>query len=301
MAWSTNSGADGGYAVPKQIDKQIDAVAAQQGAMLGLVRVVDSFTNDYHVVVQNTRNANSWVGETAARPATNTGQFVDVKPPMGELYANPQLTRQLIDDAGFNVEQYVTDRVGEEFGVAIETAILSGTGTNQPTGILSATFASTDDTSRTFGQLQYIPTGVAGGWPATNPADVLLTLIYKTKAAYRKNSSFVMHPLLMQEIMAFKDSTGRYLIQPGISQGEPPTLFGYPIFESEMMPTKAASSLSILFGDFSRAYVFVNRTPTRMIRDELTNKPYVGLYTTRRVAGAVTNSEAVKALKFSVS
>jgi HK97 family phage major capsid protein len=63
----------------------------------------------------------------------------------------------------------------------------------------------------------------------------------------------------------------------------------------------ASGSLSVLFDDFSRAYVFVNRTPTTVLRDPLSNKPYIGLYTTRRVAGAVTNSEAVKALKFAAS
>lgn len=82
-------------------------------------------------------------------------------------------------------------------------------------------------------------------------------------------------------------------------QGEPPTLFGYPIYESEMMPVKAASSLSVLFGDFWRAYFCCSHSA--IIRDPFSNKPYIGLYTTKRVAGAVTNSEAVKALKFSVS
>jgi len=301
LAWSTNSGADGGYAVPKLIDQRVDAVAVQQGAMLGLVRTVDSFTSDFHEIVQTTRNANAWVGETAARPATNTGGFVDIKPPMGELYANPQITQQLLDDAGFDIENYVVTRVGEEFGAAIETGILTGNGVNQPTGILSGTFAATDDSTRAFGQLQYLPTGVAGDWAATNKADILLQLVYKLKAAYRKTACWLMHPQVMQEILSFKDSQGRYLIQTGLVQGEPPTLLGYPIFESEMMPIKAANSLSALFGDFKRAYVFVNRTPTRMVRDPLTNKPYVGFYTTRRVAGAVTNSEAVKALKFSAS
>src|SRR5450830_1027461 len=135
LAWSTNSGADGGYAVPKLIDQRVDAVAVQQGAMLGLVRIVDSYTSDFHEIVQITRNANAWVGETAARPATNTGGFADIKPPMGELYANPQITQQLLDDAGFDIENYVVTRVGEEFGAAIETGILTGNGVNQPTGI----------------------------------------------------------------------------------------------------------------------------------------------------------------------
>lgn len=199
MAWSTNSGADGGYTVPKQIDQMIDAVAVNQGAMLRLVRVVDSYTQDYHVVTQNSRNANGWVGETDPRPATNTGQFTDTKPNHGELYAFPQITRQLVDDAGFNIENYVVERVGEEFGAAIETSLLTGNGTNKPLGLLSATYAATDDASRTFGQFQYVPTGVSADWAASNKADILLSLVYKVKAAYRQNGSWLMHPQVMQD------------------------------------------------------------------------------------------------------
>ena len=300
-AISTNAGADGGNTVPKYIENAIDAVAVQQGSCLSLVRSVDSFTSDYHVIVQNSRNANSWVAETAARPSTTTAQFTDIKPVVGELFAFPQLTQQLISDAGFNIDNFVTQRVGEEFGAAIETAILTGSGVNQPAGILTSTFVATSDATRTFGQLEYVPTGVAGDWAATNKADILFTLLYRLKAAYRKNASWLMHPSVMMELLSFKDSQGKYLIQTAQVQGEPPTLLGKPIFESEMMPVKAASSLSVLVGDFSRAYVFVNRTPTTILRDAFSNKPYIGLYTTRRVGGAVTNSEAVKALKFSVS
>jgi HK97 family phage major capsid protein len=67
------------------------------------------------------------------------------------------------------------------------------------------------------------------------------------------------------------------------------------------MPVKAASSLSVAFGNFKRGYTVVDRVGTRMLRDPYTNKPYVGFYTTKRLGGGVVNSEAIKLVKFAVA
>ena len=162
-------------------------------------------------------------------------------------------------------------------------------------------FAATGDTSRAFVTVEYVPTGVAGAFPASNPADILLTLASKVKARYRQNAKFVTNKATLFAIAAFKDSTGRYIFNPISAPNVPATLLGYEVVEAEDMPAVAASSLSILFGDFKRAYTVVDRIGTRVIRDPFSNKPYIGFYTTKRVGGKVINTEAFKALKFSVS
>ena len=63
----------------------------------------------------------------------------------------------------------------------------------------------------------------------------------------------------------------------------------------------ASFALAIAFGNFKRGYLIVDRVGTRVIRDPFSNKPYVGFYTTKRLGGAVTNSEAIKFLKFGTS
>jgi HK97 family phage major capsid protein len=78
-------------------------------------------------------------------------------------------------------------------------------------------------------------------------------------------------------------------------------LLGYGVTEAEDMPAKAASSLSIAFGNFKRGYTIVDRIGMRMLRDPYSNKPYVGFYTTKRVGGMVVNSEAIKLIKFATS
>lgn len=301
LANSTNSGADGGYAVPKQIDGDIESLMINISPIRGIAKVVQVGTSDYHKLVNLRGTASGWVGETAARPATNTPTLADIKPPMGELYANPQATQQMLDDVFFNAESWLADEVATEFGRAEGAGFVSGNGTNQPQGFLTPTFVATDDASRTFGQLQYVPTGVAGAFAASNPTDIFFTIVGKMKKAYRLNAKWVTNKAVLFQAAAFKDVGGRYIFAPVQSPTVPESILGYEVVEAEDMPAVAANSLSIAFGNFQRGYVIVDRIGTRVIRDPFSNKPYIGFYTTKRVGGAVINSEAIKAVKFSVS
>jgi HK97 family phage major capsid protein len=63
------------------------------------------------------------------------------------------------------------------------------------------------------------------------------------------------------------------------------------------MPDVAANTLSYAYANFSMGYTIVDRTGFRVIRDEVTNKPNVLFYTTKRTGGDVTNYESIKILK----
>lgn len=301
LANSTNSGADGGYAVPKVIDQMIESLVVNISPIRSVANVVQTSTGDFHKLVNLKGSASSVVAETAARSATNTPTLADIQIQAYDIYANPQATQQMLDDVQFNAESWLADEIAEEFGRQEGALFISGTGTNQPTGLLTPTFAATADASRAFGTVEYVPTTVAGAFPASNPTDILLTLASKVKARYRGNAKFLMNKAVLFTIAAFKDTSGRYIFNPITAPDVPATLLNYPVIEAEDMPAVAASSLSILFGDFKRGYTIVDRIGTRIIRDPFSNKPYIGFYTVKRVGGKVINSEAYKALKFSVS
>lgn len=301
LAWSTNSGADGGYAVPKVIDGIIEELIVNVSPIRQLADVVQVSTRDYHKLVNLRGTGSGWVGETDARPATNSPQLADVTPPMGELYANLQATQQMLDDSFFDMEQWIAENITLEFARAEGAAFVNGTGVNQPRGFLNGTPVSTGDATRAFGVLQYIATGVAGAWGASNPSDGLINLVAQVKAGYRQNASFVTNKAALFTVAAFKDSSGRYIFNPVTAPGVPQTLLGYPVVESEDFPAVGANSYSMAFGDWKRGYLIVDRLGTRVIRDPFSNKPYVGFYVTKRVGGGVVNSEAIKLLKFAVS
>lgn len=298
LAISTNAGADGGYAVPKVIDSMIESLVVNISPIRQIANVVQTSTNDYHKLVNLKGSASAVALEAGARGATATPTLADIVINAYDMYANPQATQQILDDAFFNAEAWLADELAEEFGRQEGSLFINGTGTNQPKGLVSPTFAATSDASRAFGTVEFLGTGVSAGFPASNPGDILLTLASKIKARYRANSKWLMNKDTLFKIAAFKDSTGRYIFNPITQPNVPATLLGYEVVEAEDMPTIAASSYSLLFGDFKRAYTIVDRIGTRVIRDPFSNKPYIGFYTTKRVGGSVVNSEAYKALKF---
>ena len=73
------------------------------------------------------------------------------------------------------------------------------------------------------------------------------------------------------------------------------------IVEAEDMPDVAANSLSIAFGNFAAGYLIADRGETRILRDPFSNKPFVHFYATKRVGGAIIDSQAIKLMKFAAS
>lgn len=299
-AYNITTDADGGYAVPEELDRDILSQLIDVSPIREIANVRTVSTSDYKKLVNVRGTASGWVDEDDARTATSGSSMAQVTPFMGELYAYPQATQQMLDDVFFNAEQFITEECAAEFARAEGAAFVTGDGVKKPKGFLAYATAATADSTRAFGTLEHLATGVAGGWAASNPSDILTTLVHKLKAGLRANARWVMNKGLLAEIRTFKNVDGDYIWRPGLEAGQPDRLLGYAITEAEDMPVKAASSLSVAFGDFRRGYTIVDRIGTRILRDPYTNKPYVGFYVTKRVGGMVVDSQAIKLLKFAV-
>ena len=287
--------ADGGYAVPEELDRTLLQLLKDESPMRRVCNTITVSTSDYKKLVNLGGAGSGWVGETTARPATNTPTLAQIVATMGEIYANPQATQTSLDDVFFDVEQWLSEEVAREFAEKEGSAFLTGDGTNKPKGILAHTLATTADDARAFGSLQKLVSGSAGVFSGDN----LIDLIYSLKRGYRQNASFMMNGLTVAKARKLKDTDGNYLWQPGLQQGQPSLLLGYGIEENEDMPDAAADANAIMFGDFKRGYTIVDRMGTRTLRDPFTNKPYVGFYTTKRVGGMLTDSNAIKVLALS--
>jgi HK97 family phage major capsid protein len=216
-----------------------------------------------------------------------------------ELYAMPAATATLLEDSAVNLDQWLAGEVDQVFAEQEGLAFVSGDGVNKPKGFLAVT--TVVNASWAWGNIGYIASGVAGAFPASNPSDVLVDLIYALRAGYRQNATFMMNRKTQSTVRKFKDTTGNYLWQPPAAPGNRSNLIGFPLVDAEEMPDVAANSLSIAFGDFRRGYLIVDRAGVRVIRDPFTAKPYILFYTTKRVGGGVQDFDAIKLLKFAVS
>ena len=293
-------GPKGGVAVPEHIDAVIDRVLRAGSPIRELARVVDVGTSIYSKLVTTRGIVSGWVSEIAARPDTDTPDFAEIVPPMGELYANPSASQQMLDDALFDVEAWLGEEVGREFARAEGIAFVGGDGVNKPKGFLSVPNSLVADTTRPFGTLQFVNSGTVGAFTASNPQDKLIDLVHALAAPYRQGASWVMNSATLARIRKMKDGQGAFLWQPALSAEQPQALLGYPVVEVDAMPDIAVDSLSIAFGNFEAGYLVVQRRETVVLRDPFSNKPFVQFYATKRVGGTVIDSRAIKLMKFAV-
>ena len=152
-----------------------------------------------------------------------------------------QLSREVVEDSGINLLDFVARQAAVGMGTAVNAGLTTGTGTVQPTGIVTA--ASSAVTGGT---------GVAG----VPTADDLITLAYTCPSPYRRRgAAFQMRSSTLAAIRKLKDTTNNYIWAPGIQPGQPDQLLGYPVLENPDVPATATGAKSVIFGDMSSYYV----------------------------------------------
>ncbi|MEO0729318.1 MAG: phage major capsid protein [Pseudomonadota bacterium] len=293
---SVSTDSDGGYLVPHETETVINASLRDVSpirAIAGVRQVSGSvFKKPFAISGADT----GWVGETAARPETNTPTLAELSFPTMELYAMPAATQSLLDDAAVDIDTWIGEEVRNAFAEQEGAAFVAGDGVNKPKGFLD--YATVANASWSWGNIGTIASGAAGDFAATDPADALIDLIYALKASYRANGSFVMNRSTQAAVRKLKDADGHYIWQPATAPGQAPTLMGFPVVEAEDMPDIAAGANAIAFGDFRRGYLVVDRVGVRVLRDPFSSKPYVLFYTTKRVGGGVQDFDAIKLMTF---
>jgi HK97 family phage major capsid protein len=298
-ALSAGSGADGGFLVPEETEREIGRRLAQVSVIRAIAGNRQVSGTVYRKPFLITGAASGWVGETASRPQTDSPTLAELAFPTMEIYAMPAATQTLLDDSAVNIDEWIAGEIDTVFAEQEGAAFVTGDGTNKPKGFLAYTTVA--ESAWVWGQIGYIATGAAGAFASSEPADALVDLVYAVKAGYRQNGTFVMNRRTQAEVRKLKDDSGNYLWSPGIAAGEPATLLGYPVMTDDNMPDIAANALAIAFGDFRRGYLVVDRMGVRVLRDPYSAKPYVLFYVTKRVGGGVADFDAIKLLKFAAS
>jgi len=298
-ALSAGTDADGGYLVPDEIEAGVMRALRDASPIRAISGVRQVSSNTYKKPFAITGAATGWVAETGTRAQTTSPTLSELAFPTMELYAMPAATQTLLEDAAVNIDEWVAEEVRVAFAEQENAAFVSGDGSNKPKGFLAYTTVA--EASWAWSKIGYLTTGISGGFPAADPADKLIDLVYTLKAGYRANAHWVLNRSTQAVIRKIKDGDGNYIWRPGDQAGQTPTLMGFPITETEDMPDIAANSFALAFGDFGRGYLVVDRVGIRILRDPFSAKPYVLFYTTKRVGGGVQDFNAIKLLKFGTS
>lgn len=158
-----------------------------------------------------------------------------------------QVSHELANDTAVDLLGYLAMQAGRALGNGFGAHLVTGTGSSQPNGVVTAT---------TLGK-----TGAASVAGAAS-GDDLIDLFYSVIAPYRNSSScsWLMRDASVASIRKLKDGTGgaglgNYLWQPGLTAGTPDTILGKPLYTDPNIAATALGAKSILFGDFSTYFV----------------------------------------------
>jgi HK97 family phage major capsid protein len=153
-----------------------------------------------------------------------------------------QISRELLDDSGVDLEGYLAMQAGRALGNAFGAHAITGTGTGQPHGLVrDATLGVTGGT------------GVGGAFSSDNLIDLFFSVI----APYRKSpaATWLMADSSIANARKLKDTTGQYIWQPGLQAGVPDTIMGKPVLTEPNVAAVATSGKSVVFGDMSQYFV----------------------------------------------
>ena len=296
---NTQVAAEGGFLIDPQTANTIDTVLRSGASLRAISRVVHVEAAAYDVLIDHEEIGAGWIDEITPASETTAPTIDRISIPLHELSASPVASQRLLDDAAFDVEGWLAERVADRFLRAESDAFVNGDGVNKPRGFLTKPEIAND--SWTWGNIGYVATGSDGAFDPNNPGDALVDLVYALNAEYRSGSVFIMNSKTAGEVRKMKDNQGRFLWMEGLQATQPPLLVGYPALIVEEMPDIGSGAHAVAFGNFAHGYTIAERPDLRILRDPYSARPNVTFFATKRVGGDVTDYAAIKTLKFAIS
>lgn len=235
--------ASGGYTVASGFyDRLVTHLIETSGVMQTTPTVITTSGGENIQVPKTTAHYTAAIVTEASALATSESVFGQVTLGAYKYGALFQLSRELLDDTGVDLEGYLAQNAGRALGNAMGQHFVVGTGTGQPSGVVVGATGSVTGVTGMAG----VPTG-----------DNLIDLFYSVISPYRASRScaWLMADSTVGKIRKIKDSTGQYLWQPSLVLGTPDTILGKPVFTDPYVATATTGAKSVVFGDFSQYFV----------------------------------------------
>ena len=286
-ALTVSNDSTGGYLAPPEYVRELIKTVTEISPIRSIAIVRSTGARSIQVPKRTGTFAAEWVAESGTRSETTGYQVGLEEIPAHEHYALVDISEQDLEDSVFDLEAEMQSEFSTQFAKAEGTAFVSGNAVGKPEG-----FMTNSDVA-----------SVNSGNGTALLADGLLTLVHSIKSEYASNATFVLNRSTLSAIRKLKDTAGQYVFQAGMSlvAGVPNTILGYPYVEATDMPSVGANAFPIAFGDFSKAYMIVDRVALAVLRDPFTqattgNVRYIAR---RRVGGQVILPEAIVKQKVS--
>ena len=277
-ALQVGTASEGGYITPEEFETQLVVAMQDHNEFRNLVNVI-STGSDRNIPVESSLGSATWTAEEAAYTESDAafGQVILGAHKLGTII---KVSEELLEDSMFDLQGYLAMNFGKRFANAEEAAIVAGTGSGQPTGLVGSASA-----------------GVTAASATAITSDEVIDLYHSLSRPYRANATWTLNDSTAKLIRKLKDGNGQYLWQPGLVAGQPDSLLSRPVVASDAMPAATTGLTSMLFGDLSY-YTLAERSGRVLQRlNELyAANGQVGFRMNGRLDGKLTLAESVKKL-----
>jgi len=240
---STDSGSSSDI-IPEGFVYRLEQAMLAFGGMLQVseLLITDSGNDMPWPTANDTNNKGVILGESVTGSPQSIGNSVD--PVFSAVlfqawkYSSKlvQVSAEILEDSAFDLPSILGAMLGERLGRILNEHCTTGDGDSKPRGIAVAASVGEETDSATAIE-----------------SDELIDLEHSVDPAYRSNARWMMHDKVVAAIRKLKDEYDQYLWQPGIQQGVPDRLLGYPVVINQDMPdTLEAGAKPVLFGDLSK-------------------------------------------------
>ncbi|EIL4074343.1 phage major capsid protein [Salmonella enterica] len=288
---STATGADGGYTVIPELDKEIMRRVTDDSVMRRICTVKTTSSGTYKKLVSVGGAGANHGEEGKDRTETATPQLEEVAIPLYPIYAYPKTTQEILDFSEVDILGWLSEEVADTFTETEDTDLVSGDGVKKAKGFLAYPLAITNDKTRAFGTLQkHVVTEIS--------SDAVIDLLYKLKSKYRKNAVWTMNSNTAAALQKLKNGNGDYIWRDRLAADAPDMLLGRPVEYLETLPDAEAGKACLAVGDFKRGYYIVDHeTGVRTRPDNITEPGFYKVNTDKYLGGGVVDSCAIKVLE----
>lgn len=219
--------------VPKTFFDQVFDVARLVGPMLDVGQRINTTSGEDITIPTLTAYSTATLKAAGSAIAESEPTYSSITLGAYKYGLLIPVSNELIADAGFDISAHLAEQAGNGLGFAVNAALTTGTGSDQPNGVVTAAGSGV-----TGG------TGVTGGFTADNLIDLQYTLDGAARrlpgVAYMATGSSI------GAMRKLKDDAGQYLYQ--VNVGQPDSFAGYSVIENPGMAATATGAKSVLFG-----------------------------------------------------
>ena len=174
------------------------------------------------------------------------------------------ISRSLINNAQFNIVDFIVERMAYAIKRFIEDQLLNG--------------YDTSSLSDGVEGLSTLTNSITAAATTAITADEVVRLHDAIKDDFQSNAIWIMSPATRTALRTLKSNTGYYLLNDDISSPFGTTLLGKPVYVSDNMPDMAAGKTAIYYGDMrGLATKFSEEMNIEVLREKYATQHAVGV------------------------